>query len=70
MNLESHIHHEINFIFQVCNKNPALLKTKEFLYCRDIMIDKSSDISKAMKKYRKVIEKYNQCIAYKNYSII
>lgn len=68
--LQSHIHHEINFIFQVCNKNPALIKDKNFLYLRDIIISASSDISQEMKKYRRIIEIYNQIIFYKNCSII
>jgi len=68
--LQSHIHHEINFIFQVCNKNRALLKDKNFLYLRDVMISASWEISKEMKKYRKIIEIYNEIIFYKNCSII
>jgi hypothetical protein len=68
--LQSHIHHEINFIFQVCNKNPKLLKNKSFLYLRDVMISASSDISKEMKKYRRIIEIYNAIIFYKNCTLI
>lgn len=70
MELESHLHHEINFIFQVCNKNPKLLREKNFLYIRDIFIQKSSDISKHIKIYNKIIEIYNKIIRYKNYSLI
>ena len=70
LEVEGHIHHEINFIFQVCNKNPKLLKEKRFLYMRDIMIEKSAYISKEMKKYRKIIEIYNKIIQYKNYTVI
>lgn len=70
MNLEGRIHHEINFIFQVCNKNPKLLKTKEFLYCRDNIMQKSSRISLCLQKYRKIIKTYNQLLRYKNYSVI
>ncbi len=68
--LQWHIHHEINFIFQICNKNPSLLKDKKFLYLRDIAIQKSSKISKDMKKYRRIIEIYNSIIRYKNYTLI
>lgn len=68
--LEKHIHHEINFIFQVCNKNPKLLKKKEFLYIRDIMMQKSHQIGIEMKKYKKIIEIYNTLIQIKNYSLI
>ena len=70
LEVEWHIHHEINFIFQVCNKNPKLLKEKKFLYIRDVMIEKSSQIAGEMKKYRKIIEIYNQIIKYKNFSIL
>ncbi|MCD5374913.1 LemA family protein [Candidatus Gracilibacteria bacterium] len=70
LEVEGHIHHEINFIFQVCNKNPKLLKEKRFLYIRDVMIEKSSQIAGEMKKYRKIIEIYNQIIKYKNFSIL
>jgi len=68
--LESHIHHEINFIFQICNKNPKLLKDKKFLYIRDVMIHKSAEISRQVKIYKKIIHIYNTFIKYKNYSII
>lgn len=68
--LQSHIHHEINFIFQVCNKNPKLLKDKNFLYLRDVIISVSSDISREMKNYRKIIEIYNKIIFYKNCTLI
>ena len=68
--LEGKIHHEINFIFQVCNKNPELLKNWDFLYIRDIMVEKSSTIAKEIKKYRRIIEIHNTFIQYKTYSII
>lgn len=70
MELESHLHHEINFIFQVCNKNPKLLKEKTFLYIRDVFIQKSSDISKSIKIYNKIIKIYNKIIRYKNYTLV
>lgn len=70
LELEWKFHHEINFIFQICNKNPELLSNKRFLYIRDIIMEKSQHISKNMKKYRKIIEIYNQIIHVKNYSII
>ena len=68
--LQWNIHHEINFIFQVCNKNQHLLKDKNFLYLRDIMIATSSEISIEMKKYRRIIKIYNQIIFYKNCSVV
>lgn len=68
--LEKQIHHEINFIFQVCNKNPGLIKKKEFLYIRDIMMSKSHEIWQLMKKYKKIIEIYNTFIQIKNFTLI
>jgi len=70
LKLEQMIHHEINFIFQVCNKDPKLSKKKEFLYIRDIVLEKSSLIGKQMQTYKKVIEIYNRSIQYKNYTLI
>lgn len=70
LDLQSHIHHEINFIFQICNKNPKLLKDKKFLYIRDVIIERSSHISAEMKKYKKIIQIYNQIILWKNYTLI
>jgi len=70
LELESKFHHEINFIFQVCNKNPELLSNKKFLYIRDVVINRSQEISKMMKNYKKIIEIYNKIIKIKNYTLI
>lgn len=70
LDLESHIHHEINFIFQICNNNSKLLKDKKFLYIRDIMISKSAEISQNIQIYKRIIHIHNKCISIKNYSII
>ena len=67
---ESKIHHELNFIFQVCNKNPKLIKSGRFLYVRDIVMEKSTTISQQIKKYRRIIQIYNTCITYKNYTLV
>ena len=42
--VESKIHHELNFIFQVCNTHPKILKDKKFLYIREVIIEKSSEL--------------------------
>lgn len=68
--LQESIHHEINFIFQVCNKNIKLLKNKHFLYVRETMIEKSARIGKEMKQYKKMIQIFNKLIRIKNYTII
>ncbi|MCH8518380.1 LemA family protein [Candidatus Gracilibacteria bacterium] len=68
--LESRIHHELNFIFQVCNTHPRLLKDKKFLYVRDILLDKSSLIGKNIAEYNEYIKLYNTMVRYKQYSVI
>ena len=70
LQIEEAIHHEINFIFQVCNKSPELWKNKRFLYVREVMLEKSNTIGKEMKNYRKIIEIYNSFIRIKNYTLI
>ncbi len=70
LQIEEAIHHEINFIFQVCNKNPKLNTEKKFLYVRDLMVEKSSSIGKEMKLYRKKVLAYNNIIRIKNISIL
>lgn len=44
VDIEKYIHHEINFIFQVCNKHPILIQDKNFLYLREDIIQKSHKI--------------------------
>lgn len=68
--LESKIHHELNFIFQVCNATPKILKEKRFLYMRDIALEKSSRISKKIQYYNQYLKVYNTMITYKNYTLI
>jgi hypothetical protein len=68
--LQEKIHHEINFIFQVCNKHPKINRDAHFLYMRDCIIQQSTVIEKEFKKYKKIIEIYNSLIRYKNLSII
>ena len=68
--LEARIHHEINFIFQVCNTHPKLQKDKKFLYMRDIVLTKSAWIWKKISQYNTYLEIYNRMIRYKNYSLI
>jgi len=67
---ESHIHHEINFIFKVCNKHPKLFKNGNFIYLRDSVIQKSTALGDLVKLYKHMIKKYNSFIDIKNYSLI
>jgi hypothetical protein len=41
LELEAKIHHEFNFIYQVCNAHGKLQKEKKFLYVREIILEKS-----------------------------
>jgi hypothetical protein len=41
LELEGKIHHEINFIFKVCNKHPKLGSDGNFIYLREVFIEKS-----------------------------
>lgn len=68
--LEKKMHHELNFIFQISNKNPRLLREKRFLYLRDIILDISLSLSREIQIYRKIIYYYNKGISYKNRSVI
>lgn len=68
--LESRIHHELNFIFQVCNTHPQLLKNKKFLYIRDVIVEKSSELWRNISQYNTYVNIYNQAIKHKKYTII
>jgi len=68
--VEGKIHHEINFIFKVCNKHPKLLKNGNFIYLREIVIQRSQSIGKSVDLYKNMCQKFNTFIDIKNYSII
>lgn len=57
--IESKIHHELNFIFKVCNKHPKLLKNWKFIYLREVLIEKSSSLSEKIELYKTISKKYN-----------
>jgi hypothetical protein len=44
LHLEELIHHELNFIFKIANKHPKLIKKGNFIYIRDLFINKSFEI--------------------------
>lgn len=60
------IHKEINFIFKVSNKHPKLLKSGNFLYMRDIFLNKSSELWKHIEMYKAIITTYNSLLTMKN----
>lgn len=70
IDIESQIHHEINFVFKVCNKHPKLLKNGNFIYIRESVINKSKNLWDMVQLYKKMTKRYNSFIKIKNYSII
>jgi hypothetical protein len=70
MNTKKLIHHEINFIFKICNKHPELIKEWGFIYLRNLIIKKSNKIWDKIEKYKKAIKILNKLIFYKNITII
>jgi len=70
MSTKKLIHHEINFIFKVCNKHPKLIKEWSFIYLRNLIIKKSNEIWTNIEKYKIVTEKLNKLIFYKNITLI
>jgi hypothetical protein len=55
---ETNLHHELNFIFRVCNQHQKLLKDGKFLYIRDLLIERSMGISEKMILYKNIVKKY------------
>ena len=47
--VQSHIHHELDFIFKIINKHNRLLNDFKFIYLRDITIENSFQISENIK---------------------
>jgi len=64
------IHNEINFIFKVSNKHQKLMKNWNFLYMRDIFLNKSAELWTNIDLYKKIISKYNFLLKLKNCSIL
>ena len=70
INTKKLIHHEINFIFKICNKHPKLIKEAKFIYLRNLIIKKSDKIWKKVEKYKRAIKILNKLIHYKNITIL
>ena len=64
------IHNELNFIFRVCNKHPKLSKDGEYLYIRDLIIEKSTSLGKDIELYKKIVKKFNRLLILKDLTII
>lgn len=68
--LEKQIHHELNFIFDVCHTHNKLQKDARFLYTRDILLQKSHEIWKYIELYKHITQKLNTLIMIKNLTVI
>ena len=64
------IHHEINFIFKICNKHPSLIKEGKFIYLRNLIIEKSNSIWTKIDLYKRISSQQNKLIRYKNLTVI
>lgn len=64
------INHEIRFIYNISNKNKKLSGLKKFDYIKNLIIEKNKVIWTNMDKYKKYINKYNNLIKLKNFSIL
>ena len=64
------IHHEINFIFRICNKHPKLIKAWKFIYLRNLLMEKSSHIGSNISEYKQLVKVFNKLVSIKNKTII
>ena len=62
IHLEELIHHEFNFIFRITNKHPKLLKKWNFIYIRELIINKSAEIWEELADYSTKIKLYNKLV--------
>lgn len=67
---ERYIHHEMNFIFNICLKNKKLEKSWKFQYIKELTINRSYLIWEKVEKYRKIVDTLNNLITIKNYTVI
>jgi len=44
ISIQSHIHHELNFIFTVINKHSQIQKNGKYLLLKDLFVENSSEI--------------------------
>nr|MDD3720571.1 hypothetical protein [Candidatus Gracilibacteria bacterium] len=67
---ERFIHHEMNFIYNVCLKNKKLEQFGRFQYIKELTINRSYTIGEKVETYRKIVDTLNNLITIKNYTII
>ena len=68
--LEVSIHKELNFIYKVCSKHPKMMRNNKFIYLREMLIDRSSEIGYRLERYKKQIQTFNKLIFIKNLTVI
>lgn len=68
--LEVSIHKELNFIYKVCSKHPKMMKNGKFIYLRELLIDRSSEIGLRLEKYKKQVQIFNKLVLIKDFTII
>ena len=62
IHIEELIHHELNFIFKVANKHPKLAKKWNFIYLRDLLIERSYKLWILFEDYKNKVELYNKLV--------
>ena len=67
---ETKVHHELNFIFKICNKHPHLLQDGRFVYLRDLLIDRSMNISESIIIYKWISKKINRILQISRFALI
>jgi len=70
IHIENLILHELKFIFKVSNKHNKLCKKWNFLYIRDLLINKNSELIAELIIHKKRIKKFNNFLNYKKYTIL
>ncbi len=70
LHIEKLIHHELNFIFKVSERHQKLSKKWNFIYLKNLIVEKSYDIAGLMEEYKSKIGLYNKLIDIKNATII
>jgi hypothetical protein len=68
--IESLIHHELDFIFKVTYEKPSLQRDSKFLYLKELLSNISYEISENIKLYNNISIIFNKLIKIKNYTIL
>lgn len=68
--IESIIHSELNFIFNVCNKHNKLITNNKFIYIRSLIYENTLYLSKKISDYKRIVYIYNKFIKIKNLTFV